>query len=104
MNEVVVKRFLELVEERGNEVYDLSLQGRHLAILCGLIRFAASELDVDAVPLPARDFITQASEWIEQKFREWGLSPEEIECLKQMPENGDPFPPAGDCGRAVPQD
>ncbi len=95
MNGVAGDRFLQLVEERGGEVYDVSLQGRHVAVLYGLLRFAASELDVDAVPLPAREFITQASWWCEEKFRLWGLSQEEIEHLKHMAENTDAvFPEA----------
>ena len=66
--------------------------------------FDTFDFSVAGVPPKQKLLELARGEWIEQKFREWGLSLEEIECLKQMPENGDPFPPAGDCGRAVPQD
>ena len=88
MNGVTLDRFKDLLRERGHDVYDLSFQGWHVPVLYGLLNLAASRPDFHEAAPPVRDFITTASWWCEEKFKQWGLSPEEIEYLKQLPENG----------------
>ncbi len=90
MNGLTVERFKKLLAERGSDVYDLTFEGWHVPVFYGLLRLAASRPDLASSP--AKEFIAQASWWCEQKFRQWGLTPEEIEYLKQM-ENGEGFLP-----------
>ncbi len=92
MNGVTIDRLLKLAKEQGSEVYEMSFQACQIAILYGLVRLLA-QYDPDELPSEAKDFFTQASWWCEQKFRLWGLTPEEIECFKHAADNGDGFCP-----------
>ncbi len=92
MTEVTIERLLKLAEEQGSEVYEMSFQACQIPILYALVRLLA-QYGLEQLPSEAKDFYTQASWWCEQKFRLWGLSPEEIESFKHAADNGDGFSP-----------
>ncbi len=93
MTEVTIERLKKLIKERGNEVYDLSFQGWQIPVLYGVLKLATFEPGFDELPSQPKDFIRQASWWCEEKFRLWGLTPEEIESIKQLTSDGNGFWP-----------
>ena len=88
MKVVTREQYAEASEKHKTEQYHLVLKGWQVPILHGLIALAADHPGIQLMGWPTRQTIAIVRWWCKQRFTDWGFTPEEVEYLDKMREEG----------------